>query len=242
MTKTQFKEAFKRGLGSAYLELKACNSREKYKDIVLWCCLHDTCYDMQCEGGRGIYLYNAICLFDDKSFFEDKIIGHFMKMKLDTWVFDQLCELLYLFASDGSVKARNALYEKYNQLLAVLSKKRRSSGIWHERDNFEWLCVWLTSLDGFRAYKKIVEQVGEYYLKSNETNTFYLDWFYYNSKNKFGQKRVDNYLQKNAIKSMAVKAFFKEVESFAVHKVSEPVVPTLKELIEACRESSASIG
>jgi len=60
MTKRKFKEAFRRGLGSTYLELKSCNHIDDYKDVVLWCCLHDTCYDSQCEGGRGIYLYNAI--------------------------------------------------------------------------------------------------------------------------------------------------------------------------------------
>jgi hypothetical protein len=55
MTKDQFKKAFRRGLGSAIVELKTCTCREKYTDIVLWCCLHNTCYDAQCEGGRGVY-------------------------------------------------------------------------------------------------------------------------------------------------------------------------------------------
>jgi len=52
LTKTRFKEAFKRGLGCSYVELKESDNREKYKDIVLWSCLRNTCYDMQCEGGR----------------------------------------------------------------------------------------------------------------------------------------------------------------------------------------------
>lgn len=238
MTKVQFKEAFRRGLGSAFIELKSCDSRSKYKDIVLWSCLHNTCYDMQCEGGRGIYLYEAICLFEDKSFFEAQIITHFKKKKLDTWMFDQYCDLLFQFARDGSMKARSALYEKYNTLFAILTKMRKRGIIWTERDNFEWLCVWLTSLDGFREYKKIVVQVGEYYLRAKETNTFYLDWFYGNSKNKFGEKRVDNYLRSTAVKSNAVAAFLKEIVSFETHKSGAVAVPTLEELIEASHEPS----
>ncbi|BBI35589.1 hypothetical protein KCTCHS21_49880 [Cohnella abietis] len=53
LTRTQFKEAFKRGLGHSYIELKESNCREKYKDIILWSCLRNTCYDMQSEGKRG---------------------------------------------------------------------------------------------------------------------------------------------------------------------------------------------
>ena len=98
MNKSQFKKAFMQGLGSAYIELKNISSRERYKEIILWCCLHNTCYDMQCEGGRGIYLYNAIKLYEDKSIFEDAIIKKFMKKKLDAWLFDQFCDLLFQFA------------------------------------------------------------------------------------------------------------------------------------------------
>ncbi|HEY9059527.1 MAG TPA: hypothetical protein VIO64_03340 [Pseudobacteroides sp.] len=242
MTKGQFKEAFRRGLGSAYLELKNSKCPEEYKDIVLWCCLHNTCYDMQCEGSRGTYLYNAISLYEDKSFFEDAIIKNFEKKKLDTWLFDQLCDLLYQFANDGSKHAREALYKKYDVLFTLLSRKRKIGSICSERDNFEWLCVWLTSLDGFRAFKRIVEQIGKFYINTTNPNIIFMDWFYSNAKNKFGKKRVDNYMHKNAAKSKSVAAFLNEIESFGSEKPQVITQPSLKELLEACYEPSVYHG
>jgi hypothetical protein len=121
LTKTQFKEAFKRGLGNPFIELKESNNREKYKDIVLWTCLRNTCYDMQCEGGRG-------------------------------------------------------------------------------------------------------------------SDTVDMDWFYSNSKNKFGDKRVDTYLQNNAIKSEYINAFLKSISHSEIQNRREVNPPTLEELIKTARE------
>jgi hypothetical protein len=238
MTKSQFKEAFRRGLGSAYIELKNCSSLEKYKDIVLWCCLHNTCYDMQCEGERGIYLYDSISLYEDRNPFEEAIIKKFMNKKLDTWVFDQLCNLLCRFAMDGSLRARDALYGKYDKLFTLLSSKRDISSLCTERDNFEWLCVWLTSLDGFRAFKRIVEQIGEFFISAKDTNIFNLDWFYANAQDKFRKKRVDNYMRNSASKNKAVEAFLNEIESFESHNPQSIDSPSLKQLMEACSESA----
>lgn len=234
MNKSQFKKAFSQGLGSAYIELKNCSSREKYKEIILWCCLHNICYDMQCEGGRGIYLYNAIKLYDDKSIFEDAIIKKFMKKKLDTWLFDQFCDLLFQFAVEGSLKARDTLYTKYDTLFALLSNKKNS---YDERDSFEWLCVWLTSLDGFSIFKRIVNQLGELLISTRDRNACNLDWFYSNAKNKFGKKRVDNYLHNNAKKSQAVDAFLKEAVRFEDYVRQQVAPPSLEELIEASYET-----
>lgn len=230
LTKTHFKEAFKRGLGNSYIELKESTNREQYKDIVLWSCLRNTCYDMQCEGGRGIFLYNAICLFEDRSLFEDAIIQKFMQKNLDTWLFDQLCELLYLFSVDGSIIARESLYGKYNTLLGSLSHRTKRN----EKANLEWLCVWLTSLDGFLAFKCIVKQLGECAFRNSDTID--MDWFYSNSKNKFGDKRVDTYLQNNAIKSEYINAFLKSMSHSEIQSRRGIDPPTLEELINAARE------
>ncbi len=242
MTKSQFKETFRRGLGSAYLELKKGNHLEEYKDIVLWCCLHNTCYDKQCEGSRGTYLYNAISLYDDKSFFEKAIINYFTKQKLDTWLFDQLCSLLFQFAVNGSKGAREVLYKKYDTLFISLSRKRKIGSICSERDNFEWLCVWLTSLDGFPAFKRIVEEIGSFYVKTKNSNAIFMDWFYSNAQNKLGKKRIENYMHENAERSEAVAAFLIQIENFVAGKSQFLTQPTLYELVNACYEPSGYRG
>lgn len=233
MIKSKFKEAFRRGLGSAYIELKNCISREKYKDIVLWCCLHNTCYDAQCEGGRGIYLYEAISLYDDKRYFEEAIIEQFLKREIDTWLFDQFCDLLVQFALDGSIRARNALYAKYDALtLLILNNRDKQT----DKDNYEWLCVWLTSLDGFRAFKRIAERIGELLIGRKDKSTLNFSWFYCNSQNKFGTKRVDKYLLENVTKSLAIKTFFDEVVYTENQSSRSNNSTTLQELIEACNQ------
>lgn len=52
------------------LELQSCDNPERYREVVLYGCLHNTTYDAQCEGDRGWYMYQEIKLIDDKEAFE----------------------------------------------------------------------------------------------------------------------------------------------------------------------------
>jgi hypothetical protein len=63
-----------------------------------------------------------------------------------------------------------------------------------------------------------------------------VDWFYSNSKNKFGDKRVDTYLQNNAIKSEYINAFLKSISHSEIQNRRGIDPPTLEELIKAARE------
>ena len=65
MTKRQFKHDLRRGLGSCYIELKKCDSPEKYRDDLMWGCEHAFAYDTQSEGTRSPYLFGLIKLLGD---------------------------------------------------------------------------------------------------------------------------------------------------------------------------------
>ncbi len=68
------------GVGSAILALKELQgNNECYRDAVLYACLHDTRYDWQCECDRHYYLYEAINLIGNNTFFEEKIIERLRK-------------------------------------------------------------------------------------------------------------------------------------------------------------------
>ena len=55
MTKSGFKYAMQRGLGSCMLVLESASDIEQYRDIILWGCLRELALDPQCEGtGRTI--------------------------------------------------------------------------------------------------------------------------------------------------------------------------------------------
>lgn len=166
-----------------------------------------------------------------------------MKDKIDTWLFEQLCNLLCRFATDGSLKAREALYLKYNSLFTFLSKRAYiRNPTCNERDEFEWLCIWITSLDGFTAFKKIVEHIGEFLYRTKNSNSIFVDWFYSDAKDKFGESRVKNYLSTKAIKSKAVEAFLNETKSIESY-IKRPLESvTLKDLLEACYETKGFRG
>jgi hypothetical protein len=231
LTKKQFKHSLFRGLGSAIIELKQCQDKSQYRDIVLFACLHDTTYDMQIEGDRGSYLFEVIKLFDDTDLFEDSIIEKYKNIRHGVWLFDQLTSLLFSFADEGSEKSRNALYEKYDFLLHKIEKMRKRQSNCVERDMFEWLSVWLTSLNGFDEFKKIIFDFGRN-ISKGKMDFFSFDWFYANAQGKFGKKRIEKYLQKNADKSTEVKAFYEAVQIFD-NRINENLpIPTLDEVIQ----------
>jgi len=111
LTKKQFKHDFFCGLGSALLELKACESPQRYYDIVLYSCLHNTTYDMQCEGDRGWYLYQAARLVGEKEAIESAVIQKFFQIRENYSLFNQITSILYHFAMEGSETARAVLYQ-----------------------------------------------------------------------------------------------------------------------------------
>lgn len=231
MTRNQFKHSFFRGLGSAIIEFEQCPDKQKFEDIVLYACLHNTTYDMQCESDRGLYLFHAIELLGDMDIFECSIIERFKNVRYDHWLFNQLTSLLFLFAEKGSEKAQKALYEKYELLLHKIEKMRNIQSICEERDLLEWLSVWLTSLNGFDAFKKIVSDYGRN-IANGKADFFSYDWFYANAQNKFGKNRIDKYLQKQADKSVEVKAFYESAQIIDNRIYKDLPMTTLEDVIQ----------
>ncbi len=231
MTKKQFKHSLFRGLGSAIIVLEQCHDKSQYRDIVLYACLNNTTYDMQCEGDRGLYLFHAIELLGGMDLFESSIIEKYKNVRHDVWLFDQLSSLLFLFAEQGSEKSQKALYEKYEFFLHKIEKMRKLQSICEERDMFEWLSIRLTSLNGFDAFKKIISDYGRNIAKG-KADFFSFDWFYANAQQKFGKKRIEKYLQKQAEKSVEVKAFYESAQIIDNRIYEDLLMPTLEEVIQ----------
>jgi len=232
LTKKQFRHDFLRGLGSALIALKESDDPKRYREIVIYGCLHNTTYDQQCEPHRNWYLYEAITLLDEVKSIEQLVIEKFIRMKRDTWLFDQLTALLYQFAVNGSSDARKALYQQYNVMLAELSRKRKFTAMCPRRDMFDWICVWLTSLHGKRAFEKIVENISEVLLPKN-VDFFFDEWFYVNSVNKFGEDYVTNYLEKRAETLPAVRVYYEKAkeQNKRWDRNTEQAIPTLEQVL-----------
>ena len=230
MTKKQFKYDFLRGLGSALLALKTCKNPQQYYAIVLYGCLHNTTYDIQVEGDRGWYLYQSALLVDRDSI-EKSIIKKYACFFKDYWLFVQLTSILYYYAEDGSELARTAIYNKYNFLLGKLARSipaKRTTFL--ERDMFEWVCVYLTSLDGWSAFKKIVKEISEMLLPK-DSDCFFNEWFYSNAEGKFGDKRMEAWLQKQAEKSEYIHAYWQKAQEWNHFIYEKTPLPTLEDVI-----------
>ena len=202
LNRKDFKRYMQQGLGRCVLTLHESDNIEKYRDIVLWGCLHNLSFDTQCEGTRAAYIYRLVSCFHDDAYFIAPTIDAFLKLRRhDDWPFEHFCELLRMFAENGSLEAKQTLYEKYESLLYSLTVKRRFKSFDSERDNFEFICISLTSLDGTDALLKIAEDMGSLFKKNPHYDSGNFAWFFDNSKDKFGKKQFVSFLKHEAKRS-----------------------------------------
>lgn len=185
------------GLGRCAIALRSSENIEKYKEIVLWGCLHNLAFDRQCEGTRAVYVYELASYFRDDEYFVVPLINAFRKLpRYADWLFAHECELLCLFGESGSEKAKNALQEKYDQLLPVLRAKKYFRSYDFEREAFERLCISLTSLGGTDIFLKIAEDLASLFRKNPHYNAEAFDWFYEDSERKFGKRKTRRIFEK----------------------------------------------
>lgn len=217
-TKKQFAYDMKRGLGRTSVELDKClrrgDSIERYRSIVLYGCRHNLSLDTQSEGTRAEYMYRLQQRFQDDKYFETPVIADFkIYRSSNSWQFSHLSELLLYFAKAGSEEAKSALYQKYFSMYENLSSRRHlRSMFFHERDDFESLCVTLTSLDRFDAFSRIIGDLGRLFEKNKLYDGNSFDWFYFYSKSEFGEKRVENYFKKQSKKSTSFEKYYFEIQ------------------------------
>jgi len=206
MTQRDFLYKLRRGLGSAIVELQMNPDREKYRDIVLRCCLKNISYDVQCEGTKGYYLYTAICTLGAKDEFEDVMICAFMK-RLEYNFFQQVTDILYLYAGEGGEKARNALYTKRQQLAKQLAKQKVFPHKFCEREQYEYLMICEINAFGWAAFKKCIVDAGRILMNRNDDACSGYDWFMSHCEDIFGKERIAHFLKIASERSDEVKAF-----------------------------------
>ncbi len=211
MTEKDFSQDLRRGLGSAIVELKNNENREQYRDVVLRCCLRDIAYDTQVEGTKGYYLYTAIKTFDNPEMFLNKIAGKFEK-RLYWRLSEQLCDALYCFSNDGYKIAAEALDKKYDELKKRLPLMRNYRLDFCERELFERLMI--SKLDsGFKAFKRYIHDMGEMIAKRGNNDCLSYDWFFSESKDRFGEKRVITFVDEMTEKSKIIKLLADAIQS-----------------------------
>lgn len=247
MTEKEFERALRRGLGSAIIELKKCNDKMKYRDIVLRCCLRDITFERIMEGSKGFYLYSAICELSDKNEIEKILIDKFLS-KCKDGLFFQLTDILYCCAYyDKSEFSKDAFYKKYE----YFADKARFSFSENSDDGRQWneIAINLFYLDGFSAFKRYVTDVGKMLLKKSKNKAQNLmrikhtgdwSWLKCRAEGLFGEKKISGFFEKACQRSKEIKALADALrEDEALYKLRETEREkeqvTVKKLIEAAK-------
>ncbi|MCL2671500.1 MAG: hypothetical protein FWF10_05645 [Clostridiales bacterium] len=239
MTETTFSQSLRRGLGSAILELQKNQERARYRELVLRCCLRDISYDWQCEGTKGDYLYYAVWAIREPEYFLEPVIQKFHSRCNDK-LFFQLARILYLYAGDGYAVARETLYTKYDYFAQKGEKLLQN---FHVDEGMQWdeLACTLWCFEGFAAFKRYANAVGEMCIKKPHRRTAYDLWYRHRAEDKFGKERIEKFYSSACGKSLAIAALVDSIEaedSYYERERTEKIQPTVDMLLQAAKEAA----
>jgi len=241
MTEKDFSYKLRRGLGSAIIELKEKPDHERYRDIVLRCCLRDIAYDTQVEGTKGYYLYTAIKTFENPNMFLDKIAERFGG-RLYWRLSEQLYDILCCYSDDGYNTADEALEKKYSELKKRLPLMRNYGLNLCEREQLESLMIRKLN-GGFKSFEQCVNDIGEMIEKRGNADCLRCVFFFANAKDKFGEKRMNDFIDKMYEKSDAIRALIDtlKAEELSRKEYQETLLPetiTVDILLQNAREAA----
>ena len=144
--KQRFFSSLKRGTGEAYL-IQKDNPNIDFSSLILKGATTNFAYDNQAEGSRADYIYQLI----QKSKRKERIINAVLRKmefeKDDLHGLDQMCDLAVIFYKNGNVKAKTALYNRFEK---------------NNLDEFEFCGQeQIIKIDGINGILKVAEVVGE---------------------------------------------------------------------------------
>lgn len=240
---SQFRKEFLTGHGSALVTLHSCTNPAPFFDSILYGCLHNTTYDMQCEGDRGWYLHQGAKLSENPSAIEEAVCKKFLHKTDDIWTFQQLLSIVYHFAADGSKKAKSALYQQYKALLTQLSQIDNAENVetCPTNDMFDWLCVKLVELDGWNGFKKIVDDSSNLLLPKSVSFFFPAETHHFAQK-KFGKARVLSQWSKQSAIYPSLLNHLEKRKEWSKPKQQEPFDVALSRVREAVSKGGYGRG
>ena len=174
---------------------------KNFRDIVLYGCLNDITYDLQCEGSRGLFMYNLALQYEDYNYFLQPAIEKFLSMETcDDWhLINHLCDFIECFANDyKDISAENAIEEKYNQLYNLLMSLK-----WSVRANevlqcYKYIIIVIMQNSNIERAFKIFEDIGKFFIRRHRADDYELkwcfEWFWFCTCEKYGEKYLSEKL------------------------------------------------
>jgi hypothetical protein len=108
LTPLEFKYALEMGFGRAIQHLRA-HDPAPYQEIILQACLNFTGLNLQTDGGRHEYLFEAMQLSANPSAIQNKILETLTYLGEDGESNQQVVDLVATIAMNGSAKAKQAI-------------------------------------------------------------------------------------------------------------------------------------
>lgn len=189
-------------------------NEELFRDIVLYGCLNDISYDMQCEGSRGMFAYNLALQYDDYDFFLNKAIEKFQTDEInDDWhIVNHLCDFIDLFACDNNdASAKKAIEEKYARLHELIMTKRTSLKMMGTVESYEYLAITIIQNKDFDRTLEILRDMGAYFIKRRRTKDEELKgqflWFWHILNEEYGEEFIAVQLDEKSEYSKELRRF-----------------------------------
>lgn len=243
--KEEFKNYMFAGHGRAVELLKG--NQEEFIKIVMYGCLKDISFDMQCEGSRGCYMYNLAMQYDDYEYFLRQAIRKFLANDVNTdWnTFCHLCDFIRVFAAqDNNIEANEALLKKYNDMYIMLTSMRYSAKAEKLISCFEYIAIVLMQLCDFDFMLRIFSNIGTYFIRRNrvpyEDLNWHFDWFYCEAKEKYGEDFIKEQLDKYTKTSKEIKRFNLVMNASDEPKAkAEKPTPNVEDLLKELEEETS---
>lgn len=174
---------------------------QQFREIVLYGCLNDISFDLQCEGSRGLFMYNLALQYEDYNYFLQPAIEKFLSVEVcDDWhLINHLCDFIECFASDyKDESAHKAIEEKYIQLYNLLMSTK-----WSIRANeilqcYEYLSILIMENFSIEFTIQIIEDIGKFFIRRRRADYGELKgeflWFWHCTCEKYGEKYLSEKL------------------------------------------------
>ncbi|MCI5752409.1 MAG: hypothetical protein MR038_08030 [Oscillospiraceae bacterium] len=188
---TDFRRLMNCGHGRCFYLLDG--NEELFRDTVLYGCLNDISFDMQCEGARGNFIYQLVIKYEDPVYFlnaaAEKLLSE--EVNTDQHMINHLCDFIADFAYDGNETAAEILEKKYSELYRLLMTTRWSGKQKEYAESFEYISIVLIQLKGFDRFCGIASDIGSYFIRRRRAEDddlkWRFGWFFSCVRNRFGE-------------------------------------------------------
>lgn len=216
---------------------------QSYYEAVMYGCLNDISYDMQCEGSRGNYMYTLASMHKDSLKFLDAAICKLQSGKADEdWnTLCHLCDFIVNYAYDGETIAYDALEETYSRLLKQIMTTPMSKKHTKFLESFGYVIIVLMQYKNFDRLEMIIRDIGAYFIRRKHVAALKLQsdflWFFECAKEKYGE----DFMQKLDASKLEIQRFIRVIKTKKTYISPAQTIPNVDMICQKASEGNLYI-